>query len=520
MPSAVFVFIAFVVAVAVNLSAAQPSIANYYTIENIAAPKGLDPQVGGLDFMPDGRLVACFHRGEVYTYHPKTKTWKLFAEGLQEPLGVVANSDREVVIMQRPELTRLTDTDGDGAADVYQTLTDAFGMSGNYHEFAFGPARDAEGNFYIGLNVASNGASVRDEVRGEFRHYGLSRERFKEDWKKVKGLAGRMYSAVPYRGWVLKVAPDGTMTPFAPGFRSPNGLAFDASGDLWVTDNQGDWLGASKLFHVRKDHFHGHPASLVWTKDWQRGDPLKIPVAELDRMRTRAAVMFPQGSMANSPTQPLIDSTGGKFGPFAGQLLIGEMNQPRIMRVMLDKVNGEYQGACVPFYHGAGLRIGNNRFVFDKAGALWVGQEKLSWVGDAGIQRITWNGKTPMDLHTIKVTKAGFDLTFTKPVDAAIAGDVENYALERFYFRYHQKYGSPEHERTKVTITKAVVSNDGKTVSLTLDEVVPWRVYRFNLKLIAAQDGDTVWNPMVVYTLNQLRDATPPPGPETFSGER
>src|SRR5438093_2436211 len=53
-------------------------INNYYRIETIPLPPGLSGQVGGLAFMPDGRLVACFHHGEVYTYETKKKTWNLF----------------------------------------------------------------------------------------------------------------------------------------------------------------------------------------------------------------------------------------------------------------------------------------------------------------------------------------------------------------------------------------------------------------------------------------------------------
>ncbi|MCH2602601.1 MAG: hypothetical protein MKZ76_06460, partial [Pedosphaera sp.] len=236
------------------------SVNDYYKVENIAAPKGLDPQIGGLTFLPDGRLAACFHRGEVYTYEPKTKTWTLFADGLHEPLGIVAEDNHTLVIMQRPELTRLRDTDRDGTADHYETLSDRFGMTGNYHEFAFGPARDKAGNYYVGLNLASSGASIRPEIRGEFRHYGISREQF---YKNHRAGSGRMYSATPFRGWILKIAPDGKTTPFAPGFRSPNGVNFDSAGRLWVTDNQGDWLGTSKLFHVKEGNFYGHPASLV-----------------------------------------------------------------------------------------------------------------------------------------------------------------------------------------------------------------------------------------------------------------
>ena len=82
-------------------------------------------------------------------------------------------------------------------------------MTGNYHEFAFGPARDKAGNYHVGLNPASSGASIRPEIRGEFRHYGISREQF---YKNHRAGSGRMYSATPFRGWILKIAPDGKTT--------------------------------------------------------------------------------------------------------------------------------------------------------------------------------------------------------------------------------------------------------------------------------------------------------------------
>src|SRR5690606_11569224 len=111
-----------------------------------------------MDFMPDGRLVAAFHAGEVYVYDPDTRAWALFADGLHEPLGVLAEGDGRILVMQKPELTRISDTDGDGRADLFETVSDEFGFTGNYHEFAFGPVRDAQGNLYISLNNASTGA--------------------------------------------------------------------------------------------------------------------------------------------------------------------------------------------------------------------------------------------------------------------------------------------------------------------------------------------------------------------------
>ena len=307
-----------------------------------------------------------------------------------------------------------------------------------------------------------------------------------------------------YRGWVLKISKEGKVTPFAPGFRSPNGLGFDLNDQLFVTDNQGDWLGTSKLYHVQHGHFYGHPASLTWTDDWQVGrNPLEVSVKELDAKRTRAAVLFPQGLMANSPTQPIPDSTEGKFGPFSGQLLVGEMNRPRIVRVILDKVAGEIQGACVPFYDNAGLSKGNHRFVFSDDGSLWVGQTHLSWAGGQGLQRIRWNGKTPLDVRSMELLPNGFKITFTKSLEKSTS-IAEQIQIKRYYYEYRKAYGSPQYGIEKIKIIGSKRMNDNKTVMVYLDKVNPGFVYQLDIKKLIAKDKSALVNPLVCYTLNRM----------------
>jgi glucose/arabinose dehydrogenase len=488
------------VALAADKAPVDKTPSDYYTVEDIATPPGLTVEVGGMAFRPDGKLVACFHRGEVYTYDPATKEWKLFAQGLHDPLGVLAPTNDEVIVMQRPELTRLRDTDGDGVADSYETICDAFGMTGNYHEFAFGPVAAPDGGWFVSLNVASNGAGVRHEMRGEYRE---------------RGRAGRMYSAVPWRGWVVKIAPDGKLTPWASGFRSPNGLGFDAAGRLFVPDNQGDWVGSSPLYHVEKGKFYGHPASLAW-KPGETREPLKIPIDELDKARTRAAVIFPHGLLANSPTQPFTDTTEGKFGPFAGQLLIGEMNRARIIRLALEEVGGQLQGMAVPLLDDHGLNKGDNRFAFAPDGSLWVGQTDHGWAGDKGIQRISWTGKVPLDVAEMHLTKTGLDLVFTRALEAESAGSAASYKVQRYYYEYHAPYGSSQFDRQQIEPKAVTISEDRKKVTLEFDPLVAWRLYQFDLAALKAEDGAPIANPLVVYTLNHLLEATtppPPPGP-------
>ncbi|WP_276347604.1 hypothetical protein [Daejeonella sp. JGW-45] len=478
------------------------STGSAYTVQSIDMPPGLMSETGGLAFLPDGRLAACFIRGEVMLYTPEKKEWKVFATGLHEPLGIHVVNKSEFIVMQRPELTRIRDTDGDGLADVYETLTDDFGISGNYHEFNYGPAQDAEGNLYIALNTASQGGSVRPEVRGELRPSGRDMTQ--------QGVY-EMYSVVPYRGWIMKLpAGSNKLQPYASGMRSPNGIGFDLKGNLFVTDNQSDWVETSTLYHVKEGKFYGHPASLVWTKEWEGKNPFISPVPELDKIRTKAAVLFPQGVMANSPAQPLCDITEGKFGPFAGQLFVGEMNRDRIVRVMLETVAGELQGACIPFIDGRGLRKGNNRLAFAPDGSLWVGQIAFGWAGDQGVQRIVFNGNKPADVQMMNLTKKGFDLTFTQPVNRTQALNAANYNFRHYYYKYQRKAKNAGADKTdqqdvqQVPIKSVRVSADGLKVSLELNDLKAGYVYELKLGDITTAKGQALDNRLICYTLNNL----------------
>ena len=89
------------------------------------------------------------------------------------------------------------------------------------------------------------------------------------------------------------------------------------------------------------------------------------------RCVTRPAVWIPYewGRSVNGVTY---DGTGGRFGPFAGQLFLADlMYGGAIVRASVEKVNGQYQGACFPFW-GQGL-LGPVSLAFDPEGRLYVG---------------------------------------------------------------------------------------------------------------------------------------------------
>lgn len=482
-----------------------PTVADvrkYYAIEDIALPD-VDPSADAVGVMPDGRIVVAFYNGTVWFHDPATRTWSKFAEGLHVPLGVLPVSNREVLVMQMPELTLVADRDGDGRADEFKTVSDDFGLSGNYAEFAFGPVRDRDGNLFISLGTGSNmGAPLTSEVRGFFNPLG--------SW-------GRMTSPVPYRGWILKITPDGTTIPWASGMREPNGLGFDPEGRLFAIDNQGDWVGTSSFYRVEQGKFYGHVPDLVWREDFQGGkQPLDAPVAELNRLRTPAAVMFPYGDLSNSPTQPVWDTSAGRFGPYSGHAFLGEMNQQYLLRVMLEDVDGQTQGAVTPFLRetvNPRLSRGNNRLAFDQQGHLWVGQTlHRGWTGATGLQRVSWTGVLPLDVMAMRLTDEGFTLTFTRPVDPRTAGDPSSYAMKTYFYNFHETYGSEKFDTRPVTITKVDVAPDRRSVRLTLDGLEAWRLYDLTMTGIVSEDGaHPLLGNWVIYTLNHLLKNTPPP---------
>ena len=474
-----------------------------FDVESIALGNTNDPQVGGIDILPNGKVAVVFHEGDLRLYDPESKTWSLFASGLHEPLGIVAEGNETFVVMQRPELTRISDTDGDGVADSYVTICDDFGMSGNYHEFAFGPVRDKNGDYFVSLNVASNGAPVRKEIRGEWLDLGLSREDFyvsSADWKnKVKKKAGRMYSRVPYRGWIIKIdGKTGEMTPWASGLRSPNGLGFDADGKLYVSDNQGDWLGTSKLHHIEKGKFHGHPASLPWTEGYEGPASIDLKSEELEKIRKPAAIWFPQSTMANSPTQPILIPEG--FGPFGGQMLIGEMNKPRVIRLILEEVNGTTQGACTPFIDKNGLDMGISRLAFHPDGSLILGNTHLSWAGGEGMARIVYHGKEGFqDVTDIKITPDGFLLEFLEKI--ANPDVLKEVTMSRYTFDYHSSYGSSQIDKESLGLEFEAVGESGKKFKVTLGKAHKKDFcYEFSFPM--------AHNPLLCYTVREIPEST------------
>ncbi|HSQ55443.1 MAG TPA: hypothetical protein VLM40_06830, partial [Gemmata sp.] len=366
-------------------------------------------------------------------------------------------------------------------------VCDKWGVSGDYHEFAFGPARDKEGNFYITLNV---------------------------------GFGGGHQAKAPWRGWCVKVSPDGKMEPFAYGLRSPNGINFSPEGDLFYCDNQGEWVATNKMCHLKRGKFYGHQAGLRWVKDspFAALVPDRVPSnlrydgCDRDGKFTGIypdldppSIWFPYGRMGKSASEPVWDTTGGKFGPFDGQCFVGDQTNANVMRVALEQVNGVYQGACFPFRNG--LQCGVNRLCFAPDGSLMVGQTNRGWgsLGGKpyGLERIAYNGIVPFEIHHVTLTKDGFDFVFTKPVDPKSLGNSPA-TVNSFTYIYMSQYGCPETDTRFEPVGKTKLSKDGKRLSVAVKGLRKGRVYDMRLENISDVDGEKLLHSEAYYTLNEL----------------
>jgi hypothetical protein len=386
--------------------------------------------------------------------------WHLFAEGTFDSLGVLVEDKKGLTVIagQKAELTRIRDTNGDGIADSYETLFDAHSYHGNYHSYMHGPVRGSDGAYYISINLADGGDGSTYKAGG-----------------KYMGTQGGL------AGWNIRVDPNGKFELWANGLRSPAGLGTAPDGRLWYSDNQGEYMGTSKIFDIKKDAFFGHPSALVDLPGMTADSP-EIAWDKVQSKRTNAIILLPHNRVANSPGNPAWDTTKGKFGVFTGQMLMGDQTQSNLLRIAFQTVDGVEQGSVMPFIDG--LESGVMRPLFLKDGSLLLGQTGRGWQAKGGhvasLQRIIWDGKTiPAAITQMLATPTGFAIEFTQPIDSKVSADALRslVSLESWVYRDAPDYGSDELDVTQEAIKSVSISADRKTVNIDLPSLVQKQVH-------------------------------------------
>jgi glucose/arabinose dehydrogenase len=457
--------------------------AEAYPITTLRTPPDTLFEVGAVELLPDRKIAVATRRGEVWIasggYEGAAPEWTLFARYLHEPLGLSWH-DGWLYAVQRPEVTRMKDEDGDGRADVFECVSDGWGIKGDYHEYAFGSRHDAEGNLWV-----------------------------------VLCLTGSFTAEALYRGWVLRVTPEGEVLPTACGVRSPGGIGFGPRGEVFYCDNQGAWNGSSSLKHVRIGSFQGNPNGNAYFPftGGAIGEEPPFPTTVGSRTVTERAnlptyvppaAMLPHGKLGQSPTGiALIENDA--FGPFRGQLLVGEQTFSQVQRVFLEEVNGVWQGAAFPFL--SGFRSGNIAVRLDADGTLFTGGSNRGWGARGGqeeaLERVRWSGKTPFEVKEMRALGDGFRLVFTEPTDAATAVD-SSFAMKAYTYIYQPGYGSPEVDALTPRVRVSAVSADGLTVDLQVEPLTRGHVHELSLSGVRDRAGQPLVHSVGYYTLNEI----------------
>jgi len=464
------------------------------------APGGLALEVSGLEVLDDRQVAVAIRKGEVwildgaYDDPPSNVSYHKFASALHEPLGLIKQGDIFYTV-QRTELTGMRDTNGDQIADEYLTIAKGWGVTGNYHEYAFGPELDRDGNLWLTLNIGM----------------GLS----KEQLSRTLPDSAFGFRQGRWRGWGMRVTPDGDLQPVCGGMRSPSGIGANSAGDMFYTDQQGNWVATNSLHHMRDGAFFHHVEALASMN--LPGSPLKFDDEPIDGLAypeavrqipslSPPAVWFPYKKAGQSTTDILLDSSGGKFGPFAGQLFVGEFTQAGINRVFLEQVDGHYQGACFPFrsrFASAVLRLAQGT-----DGSMFVGLTNRGWsslgTSSYGLQRLVWTGKTPFEMKEVRARPYGFDVEFTQPVDIATAEDPKSWRLSSHTYLYHSTYGSDEVQKQQLNVNRLHVSRDAMNVQVHIDGLRELFVHELAAAGVRSSAGKSLLNPYAWYTLNHI----------------
>ena len=448
---------------------------------------GLALEVSGMDWTADGKLALTIRKGEVWLLDgvlapkPDRVTYQLFASGLHEPLGLLRDG-KDLLVTQRTETTRLRDTNGDGVADEYLTAGAGWNVSGSYHGYAYGPKRDGLGRLWVTLNV---------------------------------DMGDHSDNRAPWRGWGGVLGEGGRFIPRVAGLRSPCGLGANLAGDMFCVDQQGTWIPTTPIYHLRAGAFFLNPEGIASEKlpaspvRLSAKLPEKRPYPEalkaLPEMRA-PAVWMPYNKMGRSGTDLAVCAAGGRFGPFDGQMFVAEFTDAKVSRVFMEKVDGEYQGACFPFV--GGFAAGIVRLSFAPDGSLMVGMTSRGWssLGTKayGLQRLRYTGVVPFAIKEMKARPDGFELTFTKPVDKVRAADVASYRMTSHTYLYSGAYGSEEIQVAPNAIVSAQVAADGLGVRLKVDGLREHHVHELHADGLRSVGGEALDHADAYYTLNRL----------------
>ena len=156
-----------------------------------------------------------------------------------------------------------------------------------------------------------------------------------------------------------------------------------------------------------------------------------------------------------------------------------------------------------------------NRLAFGPDGKLYAGGLRMGhWTSIApqphSLDRVSFTGKIPFEIRDVHAQPNGFVLTFTQAVDAARAGEAENWDAVQYTYGYDGQHNAPEKDRDEkisgppVRVTRAIVSTDQRSVRLRIEGCQPRHVIMVRALDVRSASSQELRHDAFHYTLNQI----------------
>ena len=443
-----------------------------FTAQQLPLPRSIMPTA--MTWTHENKLAFTSLKGHVFIAHDRNgdgleDDLQLYEEGLAAPYGILADGPH-LLVSQKPEILRLRDVNADGQADQREVVATGWGYNDNYHDWTHGLVRDKQGRLFVGLG---------------------------SDYAQPE----RPQSDRLWRGKILRIDPDGSVTPIAGGFRYPTGLALNADDELFATDNQGVQNTFNELNHIVTDGQYGVPSL-----DDPQGLPARAPAIQIPHPWTRSVngIFFLPADYARESQTPHL---------FAGHLIGCEYDTHFLVRMTLQQVDGVYQGAIYPFSRE---QVPADQPNFEGAlsggvspsGAIYIGSiHDSGWLGGrntGSLVKITPNSELPLGIRELLAIPGGFEVHFTQPVAPQLASQLQNYSLSGYTREWQGAYSTPDTQRQAFTIHSAVLSEDRRSVKFSVAGLKTGFVYELTCRGLGADRNQPLFPATAAYTLHKL----------------
>ncbi|MGD8451186.1 MAG: DUF1080 domain-containing protein [Phycisphaerae bacterium] len=114
------------------------------------------------------------------------------------------------------------------------------------------------------------------------------------------------------------------------------------------------------------------------------------------------------------------------------------------------------------------------------------------------------SGQDVFEMRAVRALSNGFEIEFTKPLDARCGWEADSYYVEQLPFDV-TKQGPPRRDGVRYPVKSVSVSADRKTVFVEMEGLKPGHVvYLRLLPPCVSEDGQRPWSTEAWYTLTQL----------------